>query len=89
MPDAAHAFVTSSKKVSNDGWVVPQELLMMFGRLLASGFAPVWSVGSSSHCPELISAVSDGQQPSAAIQRTPGATPMPVAPAIVPIVWVP
>src|SRR5687768_13835562 len=92
MPDAAQASVTSSMNGSLDGCREPQELLMMCGRLPASGLAPVESVGSSIHWPESINAVSEGQQPFAAIHRTPGATPIwfaPSAPAMVPIVWVP
>src|SRR3954451_9079604 len=93
MPDAVQALVTSSMNGSLEGEVVPHELLMTFGRLLASGFWPARLVGSSIHWPELISAASLGQQPLAAIHLTPGATPTwlpaPSSPAIVPIVWVP
>jgi hypothetical protein len=49
MPDAVQASVMSSMNGSLEGCVVPHELLMMFGRLVASGFAPVASVGSSIH----------------------------------------
>src|SRR4051794_31636042 len=49
IPDAVQALVTSSMNGSFDGAVVPHELLMMFGRLPASGFAPSRSVGSSIH----------------------------------------
>src|SRR5882757_6685201 len=93
MPEAVQASVTSSMNGSFEGAVLPQELLMTFGRLLASGFCPARLVGSSIHWPELISASSLGQQPFAAIHLTPGATPIwlpaPSSPAIVPIVWVP
>ena len=92
MPEAVQASVTSSMNGSLDGAVVPHELLMMLGRLLASGFCPLRSVGSSIHCPEEISAASDGQHPFAAIHLTSGATPIwlaPSAPAMVPMVCVP
>ncbi len=49
MPESFQALVMSSMNGSFDGWVEPQELLMMFGRLLASGFCPARSVGSSIH----------------------------------------
>ena len=49
MPDAVQALVMSSMNGSFEGCVVPHELLMMFGRLLASGFCPARLVGSSIH----------------------------------------
>ena len=61
--------------------------------MLASGFSPLRSVGSSIHSPDSMRAVSLGQQPLAAIHRAPGATPIwlpaPSSPTIVPIVCVP
>src|SRR6478609_5337760 len=93
IPDAAQAASTSSMNGSLLGSSVPQELLMMSGRLLTSGFAPARSVGASIHWPEEISASSEGQQPLAVIHFAPGATPTllaaPSSPTIVPIVWVP
>src|SRR5215510_5036738 len=76
MPEAFHAAVISSMNGSFDGAVLPHELLMMFGRLLASGFCPLRSVGSSIHWPEEIRAWSLGQQPFAVIHLTSGATPI-------------
>ena len=49
MPEAAQAAWMSSMNGSLDGIWLPHELLMMFGRLLASGFCPSRSVGSSIH----------------------------------------
>ena len=93
IPEAAQAFCTSSMNGSLLGTRVPHELLMMFGRLVTSGFSPSRSVGASIHSPDSISAASEGQHPLAWIQVAPGATPIwlapPSSPTIVPIVWVP
>src|SRR6478609_11064314 len=93
IPDAAQAASTSSMNGSLLGSSVPQELLMMSGRLLTSGFSPSRSVGASIHSPDAISASSEGQQPLAVIHFAPGATPIwllpPSLPTMVPIVWVP
>ena len=93
MPEFSQASSMSSMNGSLDGSVEPHELLMMLGRLLASGFWLSRSVGSSIHWPEAISAASLGQQPLAAIHLALGATPTwlpaPSSPTIVPIVWVP
>ena len=62
---------------------MPQELLMMFGRLVTSGLSPSRSVGASIHWPDEISAASEGQQPLAAIHLAPGATPIWLARAVV------
>ncbi|URN06942.1 hypothetical protein LUW74_28900 [Actinomadura madurae] len=94
IPDAAHASRTSSMSGSSVGEEEPHELLTMCGRFDTSGFRPSASVGASIHWPDATRSASvQVAQPLAAIQRTPGATPIwlpsPSSPAIVPIVCVP
>src|SRR5690606_33913773 len=90
MPAATHASTVSLYQGSKPS--PPQELLTMSGARSGRGFSPLASVGASTHWPAASSEASVqvlNSQPLAAIQRAPGATPMPFAPTIVPMTWVP
>ena len=94
MPESIQACWMSSPNGSVGTPETPHELLMMLGRLDASGFSPSRSSGSSIHS---IASRKRSKSPCEiafdAIHRAPGATPIwfapPSLPTIVPIVCVP